>query len=498
MRRRWDSLSDSSAALCYLRTSVLNGCRTAIRRKSRPPKIPADGRSAESAEAAVLVGEEHRAVLAAIRRLPARQRQALVLRYYLDMTEDQAADAMRVSRAITRPRGFRPWMAPAGAVAAVTALAISVLLVKAMPNAPAAPAAHPAAPHGVPPYYMALPGADDFVNHPGAPAAVLAETVTGKRLATVRPSGNDKFISVSAAADDRTFVLGAAQNLELVAVPSATTWYLVRVHQGGPAPTVHKLPIPAPPSGATADTTALSPDGKRLALLGIEPGQGQSHLEFLSIYSVPGGKLLRSWSGPLNPGGSAYTTLAWMADGRQLASGYTWQDNGGVHFGVRALEVNRPGKGLIADSRLAWSVRIYQNVPKTYPLTCATNQRAVVTADGTVVCPATSVFRDVKQTFGGPVCPAIPAWNSAGFLEYSTATGKLVRTAYQAKSNCVPESVDVLWAGDSGKTFIGYIEYGHAVSPNRTVLKFGIFSDGKFTALPAPPTIATTPDAIAW
>ena len=43
-------------------------------------------------------GEEHRAVLAAIRRLPARQREALVLRYYLDLTEDQAAEAMRVSR----------------------------------------------------------------------------------------------------------------------------------------------------------------------------------------------------------------------------------------------------------------------------------------------------------------------------------------------------------------------------------------------------------------
>jgi RNA polymerase sigma factor (sigma-70 family) len=37
-------------------------------------------------------------VLAAIRRLPDRQREALVLRYYLDMSEDQAAQAMGVSR----------------------------------------------------------------------------------------------------------------------------------------------------------------------------------------------------------------------------------------------------------------------------------------------------------------------------------------------------------------------------------------------------------------
>ena len=54
--------------------------------------------SLESAEATVVHGEEHRAVLAAIRRLPARQREALMLHYYLDLTEEQTADAMQVSR----------------------------------------------------------------------------------------------------------------------------------------------------------------------------------------------------------------------------------------------------------------------------------------------------------------------------------------------------------------------------------------------------------------
>jgi len=73
--RRWDSLANPSAAPAYLRTSVLNGCRTAMRRRSRP-EVPPDGRPAESAEAAALLGEQHRAVLAAIRRLPARQREA--------------------------------------------------------------------------------------------------------------------------------------------------------------------------------------------------------------------------------------------------------------------------------------------------------------------------------------------------------------------------------------------------------------------------------------
>jgi RNA polymerase sigma-70 factor (sigma-E family) len=105
--RRWDRLADPAAAQSYLRTSVLNGCRTALRHRARHGVLSAGadaqaavltGPSLESAEATVTRGEEHRAVLAAIRRLPARQREALVLRYYLDLTEDQTAEAMRVSR----------------------------------------------------------------------------------------------------------------------------------------------------------------------------------------------------------------------------------------------------------------------------------------------------------------------------------------------------------------------------------------------------------------
>ncbi len=53
---------------------------------------------AKSAEESALLGEASREVLAALRRLPPRQREAVLLRYYLDMTEDQAAQAMRVSR----------------------------------------------------------------------------------------------------------------------------------------------------------------------------------------------------------------------------------------------------------------------------------------------------------------------------------------------------------------------------------------------------------------
>ena len=94
--RRWDKLASADAAPAYLRASVVNGCRTALRRRSRPAFYAA-GEPLESAEAALMHTEEQRAVLAAIRRLPARQREALVLRYYLDLPQDQVAQAMGVS-----------------------------------------------------------------------------------------------------------------------------------------------------------------------------------------------------------------------------------------------------------------------------------------------------------------------------------------------------------------------------------------------------------------
>jgi RNA polymerase sigma-70 factor (sigma-E family) len=97
--RRWQSLHDADKALGYLRSSVLNGCRTIHRVRYRRQAVTLDPpEPADSAEAEAMLGEAHREVLTALRRLPPRQREAVVLRYYLDMTEDQTATAMGVSR----------------------------------------------------------------------------------------------------------------------------------------------------------------------------------------------------------------------------------------------------------------------------------------------------------------------------------------------------------------------------------------------------------------
>ena len=97
--RRWPSLHETGNALAYLRASVLNGCRSVHRVRFRRQGITLDAPpDSLSAEDIAVLGEANREVLAGIRRLPARQREAVVLRYYLDMSQDQAAQAMGVSR----------------------------------------------------------------------------------------------------------------------------------------------------------------------------------------------------------------------------------------------------------------------------------------------------------------------------------------------------------------------------------------------------------------
>jgi len=60
-----------------------------------------------SAEQGALTLLERSAVVTALRALPARQREALVLRYYADMSEAQIATAMGISRGAVKSHTAR-------------------------------------------------------------------------------------------------------------------------------------------------------------------------------------------------------------------------------------------------------------------------------------------------------------------------------------------------------------------------------------------------------
>lgn len=91
---------DTDKLLPYLRSAVLNGARSHLRRRSvrnRARPLRAVDDDVVSAESGALVADEQRAVLEALRTLPARQRDALILRFYLGCTEAEIAATLDIA-----------------------------------------------------------------------------------------------------------------------------------------------------------------------------------------------------------------------------------------------------------------------------------------------------------------------------------------------------------------------------------------------------------------
>ncbi|HTT00367.1 MAG TPA: SigE family RNA polymerase sigma factor [Streptosporangiaceae bacterium] len=106
--RRWDRLTDTDHAIFYVRTAVLNGCRSALRRRAVRRRVLATAPvPAASAEAEVLRGEQREEVIRALGRLPHRQREAVVLRFYLDLPDEQIARVMGIRPSTVRSTVFR-------------------------------------------------------------------------------------------------------------------------------------------------------------------------------------------------------------------------------------------------------------------------------------------------------------------------------------------------------------------------------------------------------
>jgi RNA polymerase sigma-70 factor (sigma-E family) len=105
--RRWDRLKDASGALFYVRASVLNGCRSVLRRRAVRRRSLAYQPSAASAEAVVLSGEEREEVIRALGRLPHRQREVLVLRFYSELSDEEIARVMGIRQSTVRSAAYR-------------------------------------------------------------------------------------------------------------------------------------------------------------------------------------------------------------------------------------------------------------------------------------------------------------------------------------------------------------------------------------------------------
>jgi len=96
--RAWPRLRDPAKAPGYLRAAVINGARSVqrARNRSRLLRLHYDP-PVWSAEAAVMVREERRAVLAAVARLSRRQREVLALRYYAGLSHAEIAETLSIT-----------------------------------------------------------------------------------------------------------------------------------------------------------------------------------------------------------------------------------------------------------------------------------------------------------------------------------------------------------------------------------------------------------------
>jgi len=105
--RRWDRLSEADSAIYYVRASVLNGCRSVLRHRAVRRRGLAGQPPAASAEAVVLGGQEREEVIRALVRLPHRQRETLVLRFYSDLSDEEIARVMGIRQSTVRSTAHR-------------------------------------------------------------------------------------------------------------------------------------------------------------------------------------------------------------------------------------------------------------------------------------------------------------------------------------------------------------------------------------------------------
>lgn len=109
LHRNWSKLRDPEAAEAYLRSAVLNGCRTWVRRRvreqaPRPLRLLVEARGPEDT---TVVRDEVGALVARLRTLPRRQREVLACRHVLDLSVAETAQLLGVSEGSVKTHTHR-------------------------------------------------------------------------------------------------------------------------------------------------------------------------------------------------------------------------------------------------------------------------------------------------------------------------------------------------------------------------------------------------------
>ena len=394
------------------------------------------------------------------------------------------------------PRGDgwrRRWLVPAAAAAAVViVIAVTAVTVgpgtrtRAPASAPGGAVTGPMLPGPslasyvssgtIPPYFVAVAFTGKVAQSPAV--AVVHDTVSGHALATIRPSiRGGTIVGVSAAGDDRTFVLDEQSYVKpKYPFPTAGqsgphSFYLLRLSSAGRVSSLGRLRVTVPATQAL-NAFALSPDGQRLALA-VPPRKGPARTDLEVVTLSTGSTRVWSAAGIFRSGAADSRGLSWTADGRELA--FEWEPkNQGVEPPVeeRLLSLTSAGGDLLAASRrVIATTRQFKPSGSTFQVT-DTEYDPAVTPDGSAIV-TNAVYFQVKTKESGK------AWNGRfGFAEYSTRTGKLIRIlGYWKVKPAGYWLTQVLWSSPSGRVLIAVIPDG----------RIGVIKGNEFTPLNMPP-----------
>jgi hypothetical protein len=404
------------------------------------------------------------------------------LRAALRETADEIPPYAPPLRLSPRRRGWIAWAAPLASATLVVALIAASLAIAAAIQRPKAASSQTGL-GGVPPYYVAIvtgkgqPDEDDSYG----PAAEVRATATGAVLARiVPPKPYADFTGVTAAADDRTFVLSAqekfqppssvqqeARDYPLGYTPAARFFLLHIDPASHIRTTLQALPARFIPTKDAVHDMALSPDG---TLLAADVG-GQLFDSQLFVFNLAT-ETERAWSfkscshclpssGGLGTGGVNADALSWTAGGQLafMGPGASGQGPGAV----RLLDVNALGTNLETDSRpvVNWPGGPNDGGPDW--------RGGIVTPDGrTAVIIEELVTRGVREQLA----------------EFSTATGRA--TAILNNLPVVGLYEQVLYTNASGSELV--------VSYARPGMSAGIVRGKSYTPIPWNPQICTA----AW
>ncbi len=374
-----------------------------------------------------------------------------------------------------------PRLAPLAAAAVVAAILITVVQVsppayQGGPDTVPPTRAAPSTPQGyvasgqVPRFYVQVTVHGAAGKNPAE--AVVHATATGAVLAVVPPLAGHTVVRVTAAANDRTFVLEEEPWTAAGRAGTArSTLAILNLTASGRVLGTGALPYTAA-GDASLLALAMSADGFRLAFAS-QPATSRNEptLTKVTVLKIAGGAS-RTWSAT----GDLLGALSWTADGKKLA--FNWQS--GQSVSARLLDLTSPGGSLLGRSRVSTTLSQEAAQGSTF-VSCAAG--SLVTPDGTtVVCAA-------RLTPTGSGVPH--SASGSGFAEFSAASGTLIRVLGQVKAGTRGwTAMDVLWSDPSGRVLIGAVRRA-----GRT--RVGVISGNRITLLPVSVNPAA-PDLGSW